>query len=261
MQLVAYGDESGIHSGEYDCYGIGAVLVPADAVGDLSHALLSILESHGLQRELKWTAIRSHVVTRAASLACVEEVLRRGASFQIIVVSKRAYRLWAGDQEVAFYKSYWQLARHMAKEASVDLVIDDRSDRYPRRAEVLHLVANRALAKMQAGGTVKSVRKADSRSEPLLQVADLLVGAVTCDTNRYLRSAFEVHAAKVSFIENLAKLLGWDRLCYDTMPSNGRFNIWHFPREFTGVPGTRPVVLRAHIASPTQEATRPSLLA
>jgi hypothetical protein len=71
-------------------------------------------------------------------------------------------------------------------------------------------------------------------------VADLLTGAVNAAHSRWLNPGFPLHSVKRLAIERLAQILGWDDLCYDTMPSQ-KFNVWHFPKEYRAVPKTRAV--------------------
>ncbi len=203
-----------------------------------------ILSDHGLSDELKWTKIGSYRARSAAALAGVEMLLDAGARFDAILVEKSSYRKWRSDKEDAFYHTYYQLARHIGRvsDGPVELRIDQRYDRYAKRLEVLEIVTNRALAKMADGRLVSSVSMLDSRDNPLLQFTDVLVGAVTSDTAHYLDSGVPINSGKRELVARLAELVGWPRLCYDTFP-NGLFNVWHFPIEFRGRPGTRAVDL------------------
>src|SRR6185295_18538497 len=78
-----------------------------------------------------------------------------------------------------------------------------------------------------------------------VQVADLLTGAITAAHARKLNGNLPLNPGKRLAIDRLAEILGWDDLCYDTMPST-RINIWHFPREYRAFPQTLPVSWSQH---------------
>lgn len=82
------------------------------------------------------------------------------------------------------------------------------------------------------------MRKVNSKGSNGVQVADLLTGVVTAAHNLYLLPEMQLHPGKRVAIDRVARMLGWDRLCYDTYP-HPRFNIWHFPIEFRAEPASR----------------------
>ncbi|HXH22847.1 MAG TPA: hypothetical protein VNN10_12545 [Dehalococcoidia bacterium] len=113
-------------------------------------------------------------------------------------------------------------------------MIDNRTDHYPKRAETLQIITNHALAKIGSSGYVKELRKVDSKQQPILQIVDVLLGAITADTNQRLDRSYVLTPGKIEVIRRIAGLIGWDALSYDTYP-NPAFNIWHFPIQFRGV--------------------------
>lgn len=241
--IEAFGDESGIHKLGYACYGIGAFFFPSDARACIERDLATICARFGLSEELKWNRIGKFRATIEAAVEGLHFLLRSGCGFHAIVVEKDSFRKWkTGDQEEAFYLSYYEFARNLGKRFNepIDLFIDDRSDRYPHRAEVLQTVTNRALEKVNASGTVSSITKVDSKLHRALQFTDILIGAITSDTNEYLGGKNPINVGKREVILRTAAMLGWDGLRYDTMP-NSLFNIWHFPIEFRSRPGTRSI--------------------
>ncbi len=235
MTYVAFGDESGIHRRQSPVYAIGSFVVPEDSIAGLSADLRAVLTHHRISDELKWTKIGSFRARSAAAYDGVRLLLARGARFDAIVVEKATYRKWQVNREDAFYHTYYQLARHIARAAGgpVQLQIDQRHDRYAKRAEVLEIVTNHALARIADSGVVKSVDMRDSKEHVLLQFTDVLVGALASDTALYVEPQVPVNRGKRELIVRLAGLVGWTRLCYDTFP-NSAFNVWHFPIEFRG---------------------------
>ena len=245
MSYLAVADESHIHSKSAPCYGIGCLLFQADAVQDLSQEISAIFASHGVDYEIKWNKIRDYRPVVEACIDGIVAVLRDGATFHSMVVEKSTYLKWQKNKEEAFYTTYYHLAKHVVSHTGgpVSLNIDSRSDHYPRQAEVLKIVTNRALLGIASLAEVTGVTMVDSKRDPTLQLVDVILGAITADTNRLL-TGLELNEGKKEVIRRIANMLGWERLCFDTYPNN-EFNIWHFPVEFRGRPfPTRSVSLQ-----------------
>ena len=242
MAVTVYGDESGIHRRRSPCYAIGCVVVDESSIAQVDVDLRAILTTHGVSDELKWSKIGSYRARSEAALAGVAALLQDGVRFSAIVVDKRRYAKWSRDREDAFYHTYFQIVRHIARtaEGPIDVLLDQRHDRYPRRTEVLELVTNRALAKIGLNPSVARVDMVDSREHIILQFTDILVGAITSATGRYLDSDFPMNDGKLALDRDIASLVGWPSLCHDSYPYES-FNGWHFPIEFRGQPQTLPV--------------------
>lgn len=245
MSLVAFADESGTTSGTA-CYAIGVVSVDDVGLSRFETRCLELLHAHGVQGEAKWTKVRtSHGLTNFV-LGVLDLVLTgESTSFDVIVVNKALFRNWRNPrlgQEGAFYQTYTYLLRHLVRRArqTATVYIDDRSDRYPKQNEVVEAIGNAILAQLHQTGRLQSVRKVPSRDYIGIQVADVLTGAVWAAHERRLDSTTPLNRGKIVTIERLASMLGWDDLCYDTMPSS-KLNVWHFPTDYRADPATRMV--------------------
>src|SRR5262245_33822370 len=133
MALIGFADESGT-SAHAKCYAIGVVSVDSDACQDFERHCCSLLSSHGVQGEAKWTRVRtSHGLTNF-TLAALDAILRsRSASLDIIIVNKVLFRNWRSSilgQEGAFYQTYMYLLRHVERRAAqtTTVYIDDTYD-------------------------------------------------------------------------------------------------------------------------------------
>lgn len=252
MSRIAYSDESGTAAGA-KCYTIGIVTAPDAKQSEFEEWFRELKRMHGVREELKWTRIRkSH-----GAINCLLDLLRQimtspFLTYDAIVVHKELYRNWQGDvtqKEVAFYKTYTQLLRHIARRTKdmVEVYIDDRSDSYSKQHEVIETIGNHMLAQLQSSGRLTSVTKASSKDVVGIQAADILTGAINAAHQRYLDPKTQFHAGKVLAIKRLAEMLGWDDLCYDTMP-DPRMNIWHFPLEYRDVPRTHAYRFRETIS-------------
>jgi len=245
MKRVAFADESGI-DGRTSCYSIGTVSVDGNRLDDFEEYFKLKLLEHGVQGEAKWTRVRmSHGLINFA-LDALSTILRsNSASFDVIVVNTGLFRNWSMrlvTKETAFYQTYTYLLRHIAKRAKVtaDVYIDDRSDAYSKRHEAVQKIGNNMLQRLASKGRLGRVCKVRSNQYVGIQIADLLTGAINAAHSLWLNPKLPIHPGKRLAIERLAEVLGWDDLCYDTMPSE-KFNIWHFPVEYRCVPETKTV--------------------
>jgi hypothetical protein len=246
MKRIAFADESGI-DGKTSCYAIGVVSFDADRLEEFEAYFKSKLISHGVQGEGKWTKVRNGHGLINFSLDALNSILRsQSASFDAIVVNTSLFRNWNSilrTKEDAFYQTYTLLLQHIAKRGDVpaEIYIDDRSDSYAKRDEMMQNIGNNMLAQLATSGRLTGVCKVDSHIFVGVQVADLLTGAIAAAHTRKLNPRIPLHSGKKLAIERLADMLGWDDLCYDTMPSD-KFNIWHFPIEYRALPRTRAVI-------------------
>ena len=244
MARVAFADESGI-DGSTKCYAIGVVSVAASRIGHFNQVFESLKRKHGVDNEVRWTSVRnSHGLVNLGIDWLHRIVTSSTARFDAIVVNTALYRKWrdSAGREEAFYRTYTFLLRHLALRVREEttVMIDDRSDEYPKRHEVVETITNRMLAQLHATGRLKDVIKVRSHDHPGIQIADMLTGAVASSHRLFLDPAAPINAAKRLAIQRMASLIGWDALHYDTFPHD-KFNIWHFPLECRGTPASRKI--------------------
>lgn len=243
---VAFADESGTTSGT-KCYAIGVVSLDRDKLPGFDALFEELRRRHGVRGEVKWTSIHNSHGQVNLALDWLDKVLSsQTGKLDVMVVHKRRYRKWSAvgaDRERAFYVTYTFLLKKVAEQArgTLEVSIDDRSDHYPKHHEAVEKIANNMLSRLHARGELAGVRRAKSVETPGIQVADLLTGAICAAHQRRLDPKAKLNRAKAVAIERLAEMLGWDDLCYDTMP-HSKVNIWHFPIEYRADPQTRLVV-------------------
>lgn len=251
MSRVAFADESGTDGGA-PCYSIGIISFDASCLEKFEKHFSDKLLSHGVIGEGKWKKVKnSHGLINFA-LDALDTILgSKSGSFDVIVVNTALFRNWNSPlmtREEAFYRTYTFLLRYITSRANLpsEIFIDDRSDSYPKRHEVMETVGNHMLAQLASSGRLTGVHKVDSRLRVGIQVADLLTGAINAGHARRINPRFPLNAGKRLAVERLAQMIGWNDLCYDTMPSD-KFNIWHFPIEYRAVPRTLPIMRASKI--------------
>ena len=261
MKYLAFCDESGIQAGS-PCYTIAAIAVPESDFSAIEQELDVILRSNGVDRELHWSDIRSSQGAAEAAVECFRSVI--GADelnfAHAIAVLKAPYKKWQQDREEAFYQTYTYLLQHLGRgtNARLRVFMDERSDSYDKRDEVMQIISTHMLRRLGKKLEVESVEKVDSHAFRLIQLADIWGGAINQSCKSLLEGDHDlsnVNPLKREIIAGIASVLGWkeQHLAFDTMPPETgtrfrepRVNIWHFPYvEFRSVPGTRPVRLTA----------------
>jgi hypothetical protein len=242
MEYTLFADESGTTTRDL-CYTIGCLLVPKSDVADFERRVSDHIKKHNVpvDRELKWTNLKNNHGVINLIIDMIRLIISSSASYICKVTWKKHYRKWQQNEEAAFYTSYTLLMKFCAKtlNSQIRAKIDEKSDSYDKQHEVVEIIANH---KLKGLGRIDSVTKCDSKKERLIQIADLITGAVNASHNIFLSSGHvQIHKGKLLAIRKIAECLGWDYLHYDTFP-NGSFNIWHFPfEEFRAQPATKNI--------------------
>ena len=229
MEYVAFGDESGT-TGSDRCYGIGLLCVRKDTLHIFNERVQKLKDKYGIVGELKWSKIKNSAGQANICIELLAMVLKNSCCFHSIIVAKNMYNNWP------------MLVKNVAKQikSDVEVIIDQKIDKYKKNDEVTGIIANRMLARAGIKTLVKSVTMHDSKHHLGLQVVDILTGAVNSGYMKYLNPRLELSVAKELAFERMAALLGWDVFHYDTFP-NKDFNIWHFPQEMRAMPGSKSI--------------------
>ncbi|WP_192021560.1 DUF3800 domain-containing protein [Shewanella sp. WPAGA9] len=254
MEYSLFADESGTSAAD-KCFTIGCLLVPTFFQNQFEKEVNLLIKKHNLpnDRELKWSGIKKNYGMINLIIDLTKLITNSPVSFICKVSWKQPYLNWQTNEEVAFYKSYTMLMSYCAKvlQSEIRAKIDDKSDSYNKRAEVVEIIGNHELKNKL--GSISEVKKCDSKSELLIQVADLFTGAINASHNLYLNPDAKIHKGKILAIKKVAECLGWDFLHYDTFP-NADINIWHFPQEeYRKVPNTLDVKPTNNVAYVTRE--------
>jgi hypothetical protein len=241
-----YCDESNTDGGKpHPVY--GAILVSLDDLPAVQREIKDWRDREGMHSELKWESLRGGL--RLKKYKSLVDLLfwlarqRQLIQFKAIILDKRApeYRTYSkGNDEIGFYKTYyhwllWYFApfplRHRCK---LRVIIDDRN--LPKNAKdpftKLKFALNNGIRKeldATAVDVVTEVKPLDSNQSDLLQVADVLMGAVGYHNQDFhLKPGASKY--KVELARYIAGRVGRPTLKDETSPNKEDIKIvrWHW---------------------------------
>jgi len=157
---------------------IGSIWIPKDRRNVLKNKIKKIRERHNVHGEIKWRSVAP------SKLDFYKDILRlffdEGDTmrFRCIVIDKQQIDLETyhkGDAELGFYKFYYQLLHHWIREGNkYSVFTDTKTTRVRHRLKELYQILNRA----NLFADIIAVQAIPSHESALIQIADLLVGAV-----------------------------------------------------------------------------------
>jgi hypothetical protein len=140
-----------------------------------------------------------------------------------------------GNKEVGFYKFYYQLLLHCfgkryCREGEDDRFVvhlDQRTSSYS--LNTLRIILNRGMKKKYSVDSEPfvSVEPRDSKQSELIQINDIIVGAIGFQKNGYELLA-DTRRAKKELATYIAKEAGVANLKDDSPWGRDRFTIWNF---------------------------------
>ncbi|MCC7049517.1 MAG: DUF3800 domain-containing protein [Alphaproteobacteria bacterium] len=182
------------------------------------------------QGEMAWVKVSTTKLP--AYLRVVDTFFDLGeAQFHIVVVdtSKLDHRYFnEGSREVGFNKEVYQLVRKCGRLYRSDVFhvyLDERNS--PQPAEKLRTILNFGASKSgdKRAWPFRRVQFRDSSKSPILQVADILTGAIAFHLNGHATSAGASNA-KLTLSRHILGRARIQNPALDTSVS-GKFTIWH----------------------------------
>lgn len=219
-----YCDESRHTSDPADAYFvIGGIACPRDQKREIVHKIHLLKRKHNTQGEFGWKRLSPN--RRDFYFAVLDMFIQEpGLSFRCIVVNRNDLdhdRYNEGDPELGFYKFYYQMLAHWLKPAcSYYIYLGWQQNKGQHRFFTLRDILRR---KLSGRAKISCLEPVGSKHIPLIEMADLIIGAVGYEMND--RSGSRI---KVEFCEKLKQSLSIDSLKSSTYSIKDKFDIFHF---------------------------------
>ncbi|MDD5008504.1 MAG: DUF3800 domain-containing protein [Syntrophorhabdaceae bacterium] len=218
-----YCDESRHTSNPEDKYMvIGALSCQRNQREKLTRQINQIKKRFNTWGEFGWKTLSPN--RRDFYWSLLDFFVKQNLSFRCIVVDRSALdhdRFNFGDEELGFYKLYYQMLIHWLKPSfAYHIYLDWQQNKNQTR----FIGLRDALKRKLLGKTrIECLEPVSSRQMPLIQLTDLLTGAVG-----YVWNDQSGSNTKVLFCNDLAGSVGLENLKKSTALREEKFNIFHF---------------------------------
>lgn len=239
--LHIYCDESRQTADRYMV--IGGLMLERDNEPRFAEAMALYRQSQNMHAELKWTKVSNQKFNEYCALIDLFFSINRVIHFKAIVVDTQEMdhrRYNKGDAELGFYKLMYQFLLHsfgseLRPADRCVIFLDERTTSH-YKLSTLGAILNNGLRKKYGFSVapVRNIQPIDSKDSDLVQVADILMGAIGYEMNgAHTRTGAKT--SKVALAEYIARKAGLLNLQQPTPRSRREFSIWHF--HFRGTAG------------------------
>lgn len=218
-----YCDESRHTSDPSDQYMvIGAVACPREHKRDVVHSIHKLKAKYNAQGEFGWKRVSPN--KEAFYLALLDLFFDDPQlEFRALVADRQTLEHESndGDKELGFYKHYYQMLIHWLKPGNIyHLYLDWQQNKVQQRFSTLKYFL---VKKLTGRAKIASLEPVTSHNQPLIELTDLLIGAIGYAWNQ--RSGSQT---KVKFCHEFASKTGFKTLKVGTSKDREKINIFHF---------------------------------
>ncbi len=186
---------------------IGSLWLPSELKSKLKDKIKGLRERHNTWGEIKWTKVSPSRLPFYLDLIDLFESYGMDLRFRCIAVdSTQVDMRWHdSDEELGFYKFYYQLLHHWILDFNeYRIFCDTKTNRDPNRLQVLR----RCLSSANLSANIPLVQSLPSKQVVLIQLCDLLLGAASSRLNLTLQP----DGAKEQVVRRLESHLGIERI-------------------------------------------------
>lgn len=204
---------------------MGCTWVPLQEVKSLHRSIMDIKKRHGFRCEVKWKKVSP------AKAEMYEELVRfffssHYLNFRCVVVSDKSkldhQAFNAGSHDAFYYKMFYQVMQTVVNASHVyNIYMDIKDTQSSSRIMILRDFLRRQCADPE-GKVIPRIQQIRSHETGILQICDLLIGAVA-----YKNRCLNTSAAKrqlVKVVEELSR----QRLDASSSRKSTKFNIFIF---------------------------------
>jgi len=203
--------------------GLGSVLCPYGAVKDINERIREIKKRHNLNPnfEIKWTKVSP------AKLLFYKDVVNYffdndDLSFRAVIIDKNIlnHEKFNQDHDDWYYKMYFTLlSKIISPKDNYIIYLDIKDTESQKKVTKLQEVLRNNIYDFDKN-IVKNVQQVRSHEVNILQITDLLLGALQFTNRTDVKSV-----AKNALVEQIKKRSGYT-LLKSTLPSENKFNIF-----------------------------------
>jgi len=203
----------------------GAIWCPSAGVKNNLSALRQIKEKNHARGELKWTKISPS--RESFFLEIIVYFFRTaGLNYRCLIVDGKKHLDHSyfnqGDHDSFYYKMYFYLLRNiLSPDNKYSIYLDIKDTRSQMKIDRLRDILCSSFGDFQRE-MIKRIQHVRSKEVELLQVADLLTGAISY-SNRRLKSS----SSKATVVRTIQRYSGLT-LQNSTPPWEEKFNLFHF---------------------------------
>ena len=226
-------DESGVGGAKY--YGFGSLWMKYERRGDFIGDYNKFRQNHDYQSECKWTNANDKRAQEFIKDIIEYFFKHKWLAFQCLVVRKGAVDKSAhnGDFDLASQKHFTMLLtnkmgkimqNNTEKDCKFRVWVDPIASCYEKADEAVEVISSNVLKQKLVDRKVEiQVITKDSKQTPMIQLCDLLLGAVMEAWQQKANNPLKLNVQQL-----ISEHLGWQDLRADTRPEERKFNIWYF---------------------------------
>lgn len=225
MKFEAYCDESnpevlGAENTQTRYLLIGSIWLRSEDRSEFKDRIYELRNKHKIGSEFKWNRISPSRVDFYTSL--IEFFFAQGERlrFRCIAVDREKVdltRFHANDQELGFYKFYYQMLHHWILDFNeYAFFLDTKKNRCPLRLATL----KQCLDASNLSSNVTNVQAIESKQSVLIQLADVLTGVVSRRLNNSSQGSIARDSVVDAVERNLRRPIG------PTGRSENKFNVF-----------------------------------
>jgi hypothetical protein len=206
---------------------LGAIWCPLEIVKEANSAIREVKHKHGLSSsfEIKW--IKVSPAKQAFYIELVDYFFNNNdLHFRALTVpdkSKLQHELYGQDHDTWYYKMYFDMLKVILEpDARYRIYLDIKDTRSAGKMAKLHDVLCNNMYDFQRQ-IIERVQTVRSHEIELLQLADLLIGAIS-----YINRNLTTNSAKVALVEKIRELSGYS-LVKTNLLREDKLNlfVWH----------------------------------